>query len=228
MQTIQLNAGEELRILGVLRTVRSRTTSRLSDEAIVIASLLHLTAGAAGKIALLDPEMRMRSLFRDVGDVPVGIIFLHAGRHAENGLRWLPRSFLSQAAPHSQPLGRDRSLAFPKPQGLRVFLPALRLHISDSGSNLGSEFTSATQSFRTYEAGTGAPLRGFDGKAQLAVVLPPGWFKHSIKLTAVLVSILRPPEVPRAWPEADGNGGTPMSEIYVKEKNWQVNCYFVR
>lgn len=129
------------RLTTVMRAVRSRTTSKLRDEALVIAGLLSITAGSAEAVQLVPVEERLRWLMMNKNNfshyVPLGLIFLNNARYEEDGSRWLSKSLLSQNSPNSRPLSLNTeqgTVAYTSEKllGLKIILPAVSLKLSDA------------------------------------------------------------------------------------------------
>ncbi|KDQ09771.1 hypothetical protein BOTBODRAFT_507564 [Botryobasidium botryosum FD-172 SS1] len=75
----------------VARSLRWRTTSRLEDETLAVASLLNADAF---ELVNLPPNERMRTLLLRVGSVPRGILFLAGPKLSNVGFRWAPSTLM--------------------------------------------------------------------------------------------------------------------------------------
>lgn len=76
----------------VSRAVRWRTTSRMADETLAIASLLDVDTAV-----LLDtvPEDRIKELLLMVKNVPLNVLFLNGEKSTTPGFRWAPKTLMS-------------------------------------------------------------------------------------------------------------------------------------
>jgi len=125
----------EARVRKAIRTVMSRTTSKLEDESLVFMTLTELWAGEFRYSDMLakDPRERYKAYFPYFDSVPGQMIFLDLPRHVEDGFHWLPTSFLSRVSPRSEPLPfatssvSQREVGFPTSQGISVRYPGFGL-----------------------------------------------------------------------------------------------------
>lgn len=210
MHLSKLTPDTTWRILTVLRTVRGRTTSKLADEALVISSLLHLTAGSAEKLARLPREERLKNLIANQYCIPLDVIFSDSPRYATYGAQWIPKSFLSQAAPRSSTLSTGKFFVFPdkdyttdgepKLLGLSIFTRAVRL-INAELMTVPDQFRYEDHLVRILEAGTHNPVR--DIARDSAILIMPNSYilgKLPYHFIAVVATIEAVPLEPRFWP----------------------------
>lgn len=133
----------------VIMSVMTRTTSRITDEGLVLASALRPNTLSLSKILDIDEAERYRKLFRPTIGVksvvvPSRMIFLDQRRYDELGCRWIPRSLLSQQ------LGSENTVYMPRGgevgwasfDGVRVWYPGVFIEIPDYDGQMASAFES--------------------------------------------------------------------------------------
>jgi hypothetical protein len=86
-------------ITGLMRTLRARSTSVASDEAICIAALLNVDIHKVLAVDASDSQERMRVLWSLVPHVPSSVIFYLVRTLSAPGYRWAPQSLL-RPSPH--------------------------------------------------------------------------------------------------------------------------------
>jgi hypothetical protein len=79
------------------RSVISRTTSKLEDETLAIASLLNVDAF---ELVNLPAKKRMMTLLLNVRNLPSNIIFMSGTKLDEPGFGWAPRTLMVRAGIH--------------------------------------------------------------------------------------------------------------------------------
>ena len=107
----------------ILNNVQRRTTSKISDEPICIASLLGLDLGFLTKIPT---AQRMRAFFLMLKEVPAYIMFSLVPRLPDHGFRWAPTSFLALSKQRIN-LSIKKALGYPTESGLLVRYPGFVL-----------------------------------------------------------------------------------------------------
>ncbi|EMD41760.1 hypothetical protein CERSUDRAFT_110334 [Gelatoporia subvermispora B] len=105
--------GESFGLGDVARSLRWRTTSRLSDETLAISSLLDVDAY---ELAGLPANERMKALLLRVGKVASNIIFLSGPKIDSPGFQWAPATFMVRGA--RAELNTTRKDAICTPAGL--------------------------------------------------------------------------------------------------------------
>lgn len=85
-------ANQILTLGDVSRAVRWRTTSRMADETLALASLLDVDTAV-----LLDtaPEERIKELLLMVKNVPLNVLFLSGEKSTTLGFQWTPKTLMS-------------------------------------------------------------------------------------------------------------------------------------
>jgi hypothetical protein len=126
-----------------IRSVMTRTTSKLEDESLVFTGITTLLTGSKGKLHGVEPDERFRKFFQPrwgYGIVPSEIIFLDQRRYNEEGSRWIPKSFLSQASPWSPLIPMSFADAQTFSRGIKVDYPGILLTSPGPGARLLQEF----------------------------------------------------------------------------------------
>ncbi len=83
------------------RALEYRTTSKLEDEAICLASVLGMEPKSIASIAgAKTAEERMQILYTCMGQIPASVLF-HRSRKLENGFRWAPATLLGNKQNYS-------------------------------------------------------------------------------------------------------------------------------
>ncbi|MCJ1385016.1 hypothetical protein MMC17_008134 [Xylographa soralifera] len=88
-----------LSITGLMRSLRARSTSVASDEAICIAALLNVDISKVLAVDASEPLERMRVVWSLAVEVPSRIIFYLVRTLDATGYRWAPRSLLRPSSP---------------------------------------------------------------------------------------------------------------------------------
>jgi hypothetical protein len=116
----------------MLHSVRDRTSTRLDDEAIIIASGLGVNVEA---VSLASPIERMPALIRSMSSVPANLLFSVGDRLTEPGLRWAPKSVLRANGGYVMTVIDDMVQWMPEPPGgqLRMLRPPSRLDVQGRG-----------------------------------------------------------------------------------------------
>lgn len=103
-----------------------RSTSRMSDESICVASLFELDLS---QIVRTPQDQRMHVLIQLQQWFPQGIIFMDADRLETPGLRWAPKSFLAQQPSELGLLNDERPAVRYNEHGLPVVYPGFLLTV---------------------------------------------------------------------------------------------------
>lgn len=103
-----------------------RSTSRMSDESICVASLFELDLG---QIVRTPQEQRMHLLIQLQKWFPQGIIFMDTDRLETPGLRWAPKSFLARQSSELGLLNDERPAVRYTEHGLPVVYPGFLLTV---------------------------------------------------------------------------------------------------
>jgi hypothetical protein len=192
----QLNPLLQITVPRAIRTVMSRTTSKLDDECLVFSSLVHWWSGSAAKLVHTPAEERYKEFFTSFGVVPCQIIFLNQKRYEERGSRWIPRSLLSQASPKCEPLAfehkiTDDEYSWPNSRGLSAEYPGFSLPrgLFHSTRPFRVCLAESLYTVRVYVAGTDEHPQGLASKENLAIILPRSIWKTPWKCVGVLVAI---------------------------------------
>ncbi|KAI3324925.1 hypothetical protein HD806DRAFT_459489 [Xylariaceae sp. AK1471] len=88
-----LEPERELDLAEMLRMLRLRSTSRVSDEVVAIADLFDLDVTPLLAVKS-DLEEQRKRFFHSLGRIPSDIIFTSTPRMTSHGFRWAPLSFL--------------------------------------------------------------------------------------------------------------------------------------
>ena len=107
-----------------ITALRDRNTSKASDEALCLATLMELDL----RTLLETPDAeRMKRLYSMLATVPPLLIFFHGRRMEEIGFRWAPQSFLGRGSRQHQ----NATIGKPCPRddkyGVKISYPKLRL-----------------------------------------------------------------------------------------------------
>lgn len=224
----QLNPWIQITVPRAIRTVMSRTTSKITDEALVFASLTHWWTGAVAQLVEVSKEERYRHYFQRFGAVPTQLIFLNQKRYDEYGSRWIPRSLLSQSCPDCDPVDfehkmMDDEFGWQNSQGLEAEYPGFAL-TSGHGGHWGHQQQSSLtqnlpQTFQTRLLGAAYTARvhdpgskscrqplpvlpsGPNANPTLAVILPRRIWTAPRTFTGVLVTICDPNTAPAPPPQ---------------------------
>ncbi|PCH44972.1 hypothetical protein WOLCODRAFT_154992 [Wolfiporia cocos MD-104 SS10] len=91
----KIQSGFKLSLSDISRSLQRRTSSRVSDETLAIASLLGVDVH---KLVHLDASKRMQALLLELRTIPPNIIFIHDGEKLEiPNFSWAPASFMIDA-----------------------------------------------------------------------------------------------------------------------------------
>lgn len=105
-------------------SMRNRSTSRLEDEPVCLATLLGQDVGAI--LDESDVRERMKIVVSRLGLAAKDILFFHAQRIDEDGFRWAPASFLAHGREYSPAtVVHPSSVGTVTPAGLKLKLDAL-------------------------------------------------------------------------------------------------------
>ena len=184
----------------VIRSVVTRTTSKIEDEGLVFASVITVLSGSGAMMENVDAEDRLRKALQPTfgyGNVPGNMIFLDQRRYEQEGCTWVPKTFLSQRSPSGMlflPETEEEDRAQSWPSGLHVKYPGLLLRLPESSSSIPQHSTLriSNQPYHALicEAGTREfPMDLLTARSPLshpALILP-----HFIKLKApVFIAVL--------------------------------------
>ncbi|KAL9023447.1 MAG: hypothetical protein Q9196_007195 [Gyalolechia fulgens] len=119
-------------ILSTSHSLRTRSASVPTDEALCLFNLMHMDLT---RITMVAPTKRMEVFWRTVEKVPKSLMFSKASKLSNKGIHWAPSSFMGfQSAEDwlgpqelSSP-GENDPHAMVKKAGLQLALPALILH----------------------------------------------------------------------------------------------------
>lgn len=103
----------------VARALSWRTTSRLEDETLAVASLLNVDAG---ELVELPQEERMRMLLLRLRHLPSNIIFVSGDKLANSGFRWAPETLMIRGGLQLDVSDRDAECT---PDGLQATYPCI-------------------------------------------------------------------------------------------------------
>ena len=120
----QPQASRRLPISGVLDVMRSRSTSRKSDETIAVSALLNVDTR---KLLRMDGDERMIMLFLQVSRVPWLILFDKRPKILREPYRWMPSTFLSWTADPLDVSTRNPVYAYCTEEGLKARIVVLEL-----------------------------------------------------------------------------------------------------
>lgn len=134
----------EFSFTDVIRSLRSRTTSKTEDEAVAIAGLLNLDAA---KLSGVPPDQRMKEFLLGIENLPKDIILSSGVKLQEPGFRWAPETFLRNFG-HTT-FGRIYD-AVCSPAGLTAEYAALCFPCMDTKGK--SEWVLQDSSKKTYKA----------------------------------------------------------------------------
>src|SRR5436305_1924174 len=81
-------------IISLCNALEYRTTSRPSDEAMCLTSIMGLDVGKVVQVGG-SSESRMRAFYTQLLEIPPTILFHRGERLQADGFRWAPLSFLS-------------------------------------------------------------------------------------------------------------------------------------
>jgi len=87
-------ASESVKLIALMKSLRFRCTSVLSDEPVCLATMLGLDTL---RIVKAPSDKRMLLLWSLIKEIPAEIIFLAGEKLEVDGYRWAPRSFLRQS-----------------------------------------------------------------------------------------------------------------------------------
>jgi hypothetical protein len=129
---MQLVPGMPVLVPRALRTIAYRTTSRIEDEGLILASLTNWRAGSAGPLIRLPPEERLRACFERFVIVPSQLIFLDQKRYEDVGARWIPQSLLAQSSEGTAPLPFEHAIisdefSWPSSSGITADYPSFHV-----------------------------------------------------------------------------------------------------
>ena len=191
-------------IWDVVRSMMTRTTSKIEDESLVFASATSRLGGTTGALLDVHASERYRAFFKPrhgARNLPGHLIFLDQRRYDELGSRWIPRSLLTQEVASDDlsrlPLPGDNGIAWPE-GGISVRFPGFVLTERPTDLPFPPLFTIVVGEHdyvcRVYEAGTQRLI--LDAHLQCpALVLQRDARKQWRESTAVLVEIQNWPEV---------------------------------
>ncbi|KAL8942968.1 MAG: hypothetical protein Q9211_001169 [Gyalolechia sp. 1 TL-2023] len=119
-------------ILSTSHSLRTRSASVPTDEALCLFNLMHMDLT---RITMVAPTKRMEVFWRTVEKVPKSLMFSKASKLSNKGIHWAPSSFMGfQSAEDwlgpqelSSP-GENDPHAMVKKAGLQLALPGLILH----------------------------------------------------------------------------------------------------
>ncbi|OCH92299.1 hypothetical protein OBBRIDRAFT_460938 [Obba rivulosa] len=97
-------AFKALPLSDVANSMEWRTTSKLEDETLAIASLLGIDAG---ELVNLPPEKRMMTLLLKLRNLPPNIVFMSGPKLSNDGFGWAPRTLMLRKGGYLD--GRDCS-----------------------------------------------------------------------------------------------------------------------
>jgi len=197
------NNGRQARQISVLRVVQSRTTSKLEDETLVVATLLRRNPGATKEVINTPASERYKKIFSEAKTFPEDAIFLNTHRYQEEGYRWIPKTLLSQSAPLLESLPSTTKNSFINAKfGLQVSLRAFTVQFPPSAPSVPLQFQAPSSLFIIFEAGTGNYPDSISTCLDLAILLPNRVQYHYSKrgrgtdrYVAVLVQILNKAEI---------------------------------
>ena len=197
----QLNPWIQITVPRAIRTMMSRTTSKLEDEPLVFSSLTNWWSGSGVALVHTHPSERYRKFFTSFGFVPSQLIFLNQKRYKEDGSRWIPTSLLSQASPNCAPLAfehstLDQEWSQPTPHGLGGDYPGWHLPTTATGAlperfrvSLGPDAVYAARIYVAGEDEQSSPPPTIASATNLAIVVHHTIRARPLKCVAVLVSI---------------------------------------
>lgn len=108
--------------------VQWRTTSRMSDEPIVLATVLDEDVGL---ILDLPAEQRMQKILSKQSTFPPYMIFAPIPRMSESGYRWAPPSLMIPGSMDASKMHHNNTLGSWHPEGLLVSFPGFVLNVKD-------------------------------------------------------------------------------------------------
>ena len=120
----QPQASRRLPISRVLDVMRSRSTSRKSDETIAVSALLNVDTR---ELLRMDGDERMIMIFLQVNRVPWLILFDKRPKILREPYRWIPSTFLSWTADSLDVPIRNSVYAYYTKEGLKARIVILEL-----------------------------------------------------------------------------------------------------
>ena len=182
----------------ILKSMITRTTSKVEDESLVFASASSRLPGSTQSLLKVDASERYRAFFKPrygYQNIPSYLIFFDQRRYEEDGSRWIPRSLLTQEMAvggiTSMPATGENGTAWAT-GGLRVRYPGVVFESMSLSGVFPAQFAidAGTGSFvcDVYHAGTREPVVG-RALQYPAMLFPRDAFSRRQDYVGVLVDI---------------------------------------
>ena len=176
-------------IISVPFSLLGRSTSRAGDEPICICTLLGYDLTPVLKFPASDIENRMMAFWKQVSNVPPGIIFNGGTRLKSQGFRWAPETFIRTRGTNIELFPpNERALIDPQHRGLIVHMPGWKLK-TVNGFHAAREHTAGRLRHKTFlirdaddstkwydvdiEQTTHGPLSYVDLDAEIGIIMTP-------------------------------------------------------
>lgn len=196
---MQLIPGMSILVPRAMRTIAYRTTSRIEDEGLILASLTNWRAGSAKALIKMQPKERLRACFEQFAIVPSQLIFLDQQRYYDDGARWIPQSILTQSSTGTAPLPFEHAIisdefSWPSPAGITADYPSFHLALppgwAPSKGHQKCRLDLAGHSYIGFVHDAGSQKAPASLPSNLALIVPRSIRSGPWKSTAALVSIL--------------------------------------
>jgi hypothetical protein len=217
---MQLVPGVSILVPRALRTIAYRTTSRIEDEGLILASLTNWRTGTAGPLITMLPKERLRACFERFAIVPSQLIFLDQQRYDDVGARWIPRSLLAQSSEGTAPLPFEHAIisdefSWPSSCGITADYPSFHVTLPPgwvcSKDNQRFRLSLAGHHYTCFVHDAGSQNAPSCLPSKLVLIAPRSIRSGPWKCVGALVSIL----------EKDPS-------TYGKKKSWSVAGLVVR
>jgi hypothetical protein len=126
-------ATTEKRLTFFAQILGSRSTTKPSDEAVCLATLIGLDPQTIMDVEA-DHQVRMKALFTSIERVPISLLFGRTSRLQEDGYRWIPTTLLWKSGWGYSPPNAVQEYGFADARGIHFSRMGFKLTISSDAN----------------------------------------------------------------------------------------------